>query len=108
MIRDDRVIVSPIKISEISKAVGVVDKRLYKLCYKDGLINMWSRYKPVIINAPIVNRNSEWWKGDMGDCGIKAPNRVNTLAEVKAMYDGGLNGWSYDKPRWCRVLDFDV
>lgn len=101
------ILTAPLTVTEIASCLGVSDTRVKELCTIHP-INMWSRKKPVEINSPVVNRATEWWRGDAGDCGIKPPTRVSTLAEVKALYNGGLNGWSYTPSiSWGRMLDFD-
>jgi hypothetical protein len=96
----------PVSLLEISKCIGVKKQDLGTLVLHPN-VNMWSRKKPVHNDSPAPDSN-EWWKGAEKDCGIKAPKRVSSFADVRDMYDGNLNGWSYTKPeRYYRQLDFD-
>lgn len=96
----------PITVDEIGKCIGSTSKDVGTLVLHPN-VQMWSRKKPVHNTSPHPT-HADWWKGVENNCGIKAPNRVSTFAAVKALYDGGLNGWSYIKPTtWYRMLDFD-
>ena len=96
----------PITVDEIGKCIGSTSKDVGTLVLHPN-VQMWSRKKPVHNTGPHPT-HADWWKGVENNCGIKAPNRVSTFAAVKALYDGGLNGWSYIKPTtWYRMLDFD-
>ena len=69
---------------------------------------MWAKFKPVPGGDMDENiKNSEWWKGLYGHCGI-SPFSVRTEAEVVNYCTGGLNGWSYDLTGliWARLLDW--
>lgn len=97
----------PITVAEIGSCIGSSSKDVGTLVLHSN-VNMWSRKKPVHISSPEPNRSLEWWKGTENNCGINPPARVSTFAAVKALYDGGLNGWSYTKPAtYYRMLDFD-
>ena len=97
----------PITVAEIGSCIGSSSKDVGTLVLHSN-VNMWSRKKPVHISSPAPNRNLEWWKGTENNCGINPPARVSTFAAVKALYNGGLNGWSYTKPAtYYRMLDFD-
>ena len=96
----------PVSLLEISKRIGIKKQDVGTLVLHKN-VNMWSRKKPVYNNSPAPD-SKEWWKGADGDCGIKAPKRVSSFAEVRNLYDGYLNGWSYTKPHThLNQLDFD-
>lgn len=96
-----------ISAAEVAQCLGISSLDMGTQC-TSAKINMWSRKKPVHINHRAPNRVTEWWKGSEGDCGVKPPTRVSTFAAVKALYDGGLNGWSHTRPSlYYRRMDFD-
>ena len=75
---------------------------------KSSYINMWSKYKPVIIaligttdQFDFTSNNwktsATWWKGQTGTCGI-VPYQLNNIADVTSHCDGTENGWVYNKP----------
>ena len=75
---------------------------------KSSYINMWSKYKPVIIaligttdQFNFTNNkwktSATWWKGQTGTCGI-VPCQLNNIADVTSHCDGTENGWAYKKP----------
>lgn len=107
MALSNRLLTAPLTVTEIATCLGASSTKVKELCTHPR-INMWSKKKPVQIASATVNRATEWWKGDAGDCGITPPARVSTLAQVRALYDGEMNGWSYTPPStWGRMLDFD-
>lgn len=96
----------PIDVNEVGECIGSTSTDVGTLVLHPN-VKMWSRKKPVFINS-INPTDNDWWKGDDNNCGIEAPKRVSSFADVKSLYDGNLNGWSYIKPSiYYRLLDFD-
>lgn len=107
MAHSDGLITAPVSFADVNATLGTRHTDLGLLC-KDSNINMWSKYKPVIIalvnTADQFNFTSNkwktsatWWKGKTGTCGI-VPYTLNSLAAVTSHCNGTNNGWVYNKP----------
>lgn len=103
-------IAAPVSIYDIRQALGVSPTDLGTLC-KHANINMWAKYKPVqLYNVKdttgqwdFTNKkwksSADWWRGLSQQIGgITVPGYVGTVSQVLALYDGGANGWIYNKP----------
>lgn len=107
----------PITASDPYNCLGVAKRTNgYDVGYicsnQHGKINMWSRYKPVhIANTTAVDRDSDWYKGTDGDCGIKVKHTTSYLL-LPEMYESGESDWEYKPPQGgsfspYRLADFD-
>jgi hypothetical protein len=103
------IISSPVSIDDVKTVLGENSNDLATLC-QSTKINMWAKYKPVIlaVNSHVSEfdaanndwkTTSTWWKGTDGQCGIQlTAAKASTYKNVAALYDGNLNGWSYNRP----------
>lgn len=71
---------------------GVVDFDSRSWYKPEANINMWSKYKPVILNEPITSGIPHWWKAGDGKCGFKFTVSTNK----SNIYNGG--NWVYEPP----------
>lgn len=82
----------------------------------EGVINMWSLYKPVRNNGP--GQGDNWnaaWSGNYGIAPYGFGMGSAALTALRSYtYDGKKNGWVYERPRgtvshneWFRVMDFN-
>lgn len=84
----------------VASTIGVGSNDVGTLCSSQN-INMWSRAKPVHIYKSIApDRNSNWWKGTSGTCGISLTNAsTQNYKLIPSMYTTDLkNGWEYQPP----------
>lgn len=69
---------------------------------------MWARYKPVPGGDADENiKNSEWWKGLFGRCGLD-PLSITNTSDIVNYCNGTANGWTYTLAAltWARLLDW--
>lgn len=76
---------------------GNVSNVIYTFFTPSANINMWSKYKPVPLTEDFPDFESNWWKGNSGNCGINI-TQYNSMDEVYNATTGTLNGWSYTLP----------
>lgn len=96
-----------ITVSMVKNALGVSSTDVGALC-KSGNINCWSKKKPVILNNPAPNRNSEWWQGSTGNCGL-TPYLITNYTKIPDAYklnDNNMNGWIYNPPTGGSVAPY--
>lgn len=55
--------------ADVATVLGTSNTTESALC-TNANINMWAKYKPVVLNSVAPDRNSEWWKSTDGNCGI--------------------------------------
>lgn len=96
--------------ADVATVLGTSNTTASALCTNDN-INMWAKYKPVVLNSVAPDRNSEWWKGINRNCGIEA-KVLSSYKLIKDNMDGKNNGWVYDKPKGgayspFRIADFN-
>lgn len=105
-----------ISVSDVKQMLGESSNSVGKLCVSAN-INKWSKRKPVEINAPVVDRNKEWWRGDDLTCGIALPlfDSLSALVAWRVNGTGApVNGWNYQRDdagyqrpkRYYRLGDF--
>jgi hypothetical protein len=92
-------------MTSIKKAANLVGVNTNSLIYlasnAHGKINMWSKYKPVKLQAySITEKDEDWWKGTDGDCGIKVPVYTAFGNSSSGMVKDMLAGitWEYIPP----------
>jgi hypothetical protein len=110
-------ITAPVSFADVNAVLGSNKTDLGRLCTLSN-INVWAKYKPVVNNGKFYtsqfdftnNRwkndtDCDWWHGSANDSigGIKPKNvtivcDASHLAELIALYDGGMNGWTYTAP----------
>ena len=109
-------IVAPVSFADVNQILGTSHTDLGSLC-KDNHINIWAKYKPVVNNAKFYTEQwdytnncwkstADWWKGSgnttVGGILPKsvtvALNNAQNMADFIALYDGGMNGWTYTAP----------
>ncbi len=129
-------ITAPVGIYDAQRALGVsAGGDLGTLCQHVN-VNMWAKYKPVQLYnvkdttdqwdytnnrwkkpSELPSGTRPWWYGLSNQfAGITVPGSVSnipgfsTVAELIAAYDGGSNGWVYNKPQGnihpFRLTDF--
>lgn len=115
-------ITAPVGISDIRSVLGVSSADLGTLC-QSSKINLWAKYKPVRLYQVVDTTDqydytnlkwkssATWWKGLSGEfAGITPPSAVSTISQLIALYNGGNNGWVYNRPTGSihpfRLTDF--
>lgn len=94
----------------VGNEMGVSTRGVSALCTHTN-VNKWAKYKPVRLNTSTPDRNSEWWKGDIRNCGFN-PVITGTYLDMVSLYNNsrdGLNGWTYSTLTtgdYCRLADF--
>lgn len=108
MAHSGQLITAPVVMpSDISAVLSISGTDLATNC-KSSVINMWSKYKPVVLaqidtTSQFDKTNNKWyswatwWKGTTGTCGL-VPKTLRNVANVTSYCSGGLNGWRYTKP----------
>lgn len=102
------VITAPVSISDVKQALNTSENDLGRLCSHQN-INIWAKYKPVRLNVLSTldqwdftndtwKSDSDWWNGLSSNFGGITPYFVTSLDNLRAAYDGGMNGWAYQKP----------
>ena len=118
------IITAPVSIYDVQQALSTSENREGGLCTHAN-INMWAKYKPVILNQ--INTTDEWdftnnrWKdnaswfqGRTGVCGItpyETTNFANIISQTNNNSNDSNNGWVYNKPTGgasspYRLMDF--
>lgn len=109
--------------ADISPVLGVGSDDLGYLCSNQhGKINIWSRFKPLILNDVSIHLLQDYenggklWQGDSAtkQCGLHIPYHTSTIV-TKTMSDKFFNGemdWTLEAPapnsvQPARALDFD-
>jgi hypothetical protein len=91
-----------ITLKEAANLVGVnTNSLIYLASNEHGKINMWSKYKPVKLEAySILDKDEDWWKGTDGDCGIKVSVYTAFGNSSSGMVKDMLAGitWEYISP----------
>lgn len=89
----------------LNAAGGSVSNDVTTLFKKDAKLNMWSRYKPVVIaNVPFINLWSSTsagnyaYMGDNLDCGIEIPFYSDYTKLQTALKNNSGHFWSYTPP----------
>lgn len=81
----------------------------YACSNNHGMINPWSKYKPVRFNLANTDGSENWWKAQDGNCGFKI-KQTPSYQDIPLLMDGVMNGWSYEAPiqgsNWLRLTDF--
>lgn len=90
-------------IITIANVLGETNLNVVSLC-TSSKINMWSKRKPVKHPSLDALTDSQIG-GTSGDYGISYPSTRN-LNTIKDYYDGGNNGYSYDKPNGSAVAPY--
>lgn len=111
-------ITAPVSIRDIQRALGADSGDLGTLC-KHANINMWAKYKPVVLNEKDTvtgqwdftnnkwKSSATWWHGaNASAIGGIVPKSVIGLNSLPAQYDGNLNGWVYNKPNGGALSPF--
>lgn len=124
-----RIVVDPEGVGEICNLLLTNHADVGWVCSRGSLINMFSKYKPVIlsnvIDSTVINGVSQinsdntwkstatWWKGNTGDCGIELPFlTMRDISDIVDHCDGSANGWVYNPPTGgtnapYRLIDFN-
>lgn len=95
----------------INASGGVAGNTLDSLITEEAKLNIWSKKKPVKLQNPFPDINSDWWKGDDKNCGI-VPKQINSYKDLPDLYandwkDDNNNGWLYELPTSLyRLSDF--
>lgn len=86
-------------ITDIRQTLGHSNTQQYNclghLCVSDK-VNMWSKFKPLRIEADNTSDLPDWWKGQ-DDCGIEYIVKTDIISTINAIISG--IGWTYKKPR---------
>lgn len=98
MANNNGIITAPVSMYDVQQVLGESSTDLATLCLSNN-INMWAKYKPVILNT-IGHNDANWWKGTFGNCGIRMVNiRTTNRADIPSLYTNDQkNGWEYEKP----------
>lgn len=91
---------SNISTTVVGNELGVSTHNIRELCTSNN-INMWSKCKPLSWDKDVLDRNSEWWRGKDGLCGLDINSShiygsVNLFAT--AARNGQIQNWNYLKP----------
>ena len=96
------VITAPVSlVGDVAAVLGDSSTDLGTLC-QSSKINMWAKYKPVPWDSVTVDRNSNWFKGNNGLCGLNIPTASGTPDDIYNLQ------WGYAPPSsYFRLGDFD-
>lgn len=96
MANANNIITAPVRLSaDVARVRNSASNALgYQCANSDGKTNFYAKYKPVILATAFPNRNSDWWRGDDGRCGINLPA---TSIVVQSSSDDPL--WGYNAPQ---------
>lgn len=93
--------------------LGVAGNLGYLCSNVHGRINPWAKYKPLAWGK-VTYRNSDWWKGPDGLCGLDINSNhiygaISTF--LSAARNNQIKSWNYLAPQagtdWFRLLDFN-
>lgn len=95
--------IESVDIITIANVLGEANLNVVSLC-TSSRINMWSKRKPV--KHPSLDALTDLQiSGSSGDYGISYP-LTRDLNTIKDYYDGGNNGYSYDRPNGSAVAPY--
>lgn len=104
--RTTGVVTAPISLKAVADLLG--EKPDVAAVCKSARINMWAKWKPVMVNKPVPLTDAERRAVRFGvDFGVNASE-----SDIPALFDGGLNSWAHTLPSvrsgWCpfRLSDF--
>ena len=82
-------------------------------CIRNGEINMFAKYKPIVNISLSPYSNANWWKGTDGNCGLVLRSAGNPATIAGIMDEDTVNEWTYIRPTGTigvspfRFLDFN-
>lgn len=122
------IVSAPVSFDDVNQALGTSHTDLSTMC-KATQINMWAKYKPVRWEYPDTTNalnqartgwnpnagNNAWWKAIDGNYGLQYSGAAvdiagtssgvhDALNSVVTLATGGLNGWTYQRPRGSLVI----
>lgn len=103
-------ITAPVTVTDVQTALSSASKDVGALCSSPS-VNVWAKYKPVVLAGFVPLRTSDWWKGTSGKCGMLITT-YTSLTSLFSALAGGTYGWGRESLTGgsvspYRLLDFD-
>lgn len=99
----------PVTVTDVQTALSSPSKDVGTLCASSS-VNIWAKYKPVVLAEIVPLRSSAWWKGTSGKCGMD----IDTYTSLNALFSALSGGdWEWGREQVTggtaapfRLLDF--
>ena len=103
-------ITAPVTVTDVQTALSSASKDVGALCSSTS-VNVWAKYKPVVLAGFVPLRTSDWWKGTSGKCGMLITTYTSLTSLFSALaggtYEWGRESLTGGSVSPYRLLDFD-
>lgn len=97
-------VTAPVGLYEVAFLLGENSLDVGSVCSSNN-INPFARYKPQKSNKSVPYQPLTEIERSNAQYGF-VPKKINSWQELISSYDGGMNGWVYNKPEYYRLTDF--
>lgn len=85
----------PVSVTDVATALGSGSHDIGQLC-ASAAVNVWAKYKPVVLADFVPLRSVAWWRGTSGKCGMD----ITTYTSLNAFF-AALSGGNW---QWGREM----